>query len=158
MPVKKKSLLENTRCIGPSAYKMFPCSWINKKQTNWHKTKQPISLPKVSDTEWCRNAQCDKVTIGSNTVCCTDFIHRVGRSFVHATTHRLRCKLLVECQLDPLNVVAKLDGWSQLQIHTLLHGGEVEQQQSLSINLLRKTSCTQHSKSSVSFGNYTFFF
>lgn len=32
-------------------------------------------------------------------------------------------KLLVECQLDPLNVVAQLDRWAQLQVHALLHCG-----------------------------------
>lgn len=49
---------------------------------------------------------------------------------------QLRGKLLIKCQLDPLNVVAQLDGWSQLQIHTLLHCWEVQQQQRLSVNLL----------------------
>lgn len=50
--------------------------------------------------------------------------------------HQLRGKLLIKCQLDPLNVVAQLDGWSQLQIHTLLHCWQVQQQKCLSINLL----------------------
>ncbi len=49
---------------------------------------------------------------------------------------QLRGKLLIKRQLDPLNVVAQLDGRSQLQVHTLLHCREVEQQQCLSINLL----------------------
>lgn len=46
-------------------------------------------------------------------------------------------KLLIKCQLDPLNVVAQLDGWSQLQVHTLLNCWEVQQQQRLSVNLLQ---------------------
>lgn len=49
---------------------------------------------------------------------------------------QLRGKLLIKCQLDPLNVVAQLDGRAQLQVHTLLHCWEVQQQQRLSINLL----------------------
>lgn len=49
---------------------------------------------------------------------------------------QLRSKLLIESELDPLDVVAQLDGRSQLQVHTLLHCGEVEQEQRLAINLL----------------------
>lgn len=128
-----------------SKTKISPALEWTKNGKNKH-TKQnegPISCPNVSDTVWCRNAQCNKVTIGSNTVCCTGLLHRIGCSFVHVLPHRLRRKLLVESQLDPLNVVAKLDGWSQLQVHTLLHSGEVQQQQRLSVNLLREISCTQ---------------
>lgn len=50
---------------------------------------------------------------------------------------RLRGKLLIKRQLDPLNVVAQLDGRSQLQVHTLLHCWEVQQQKCLSVNLLQ---------------------
>ena len=49
---------------------------------------------------------------------------------------RLGGKLLVEGQLHPLHVVAELDGGSQLQVHTLLDCGQVEQQQRLAVDLL----------------------
>lgn len=64
--------------------------------------------------------------------------HRIyNRLDVH---FQLCGKLLVKCQLDPLNVVAQLDGWSQLQIHALLYRWQVQQQQCLSIDLLNKTN------------------
>lgn len=49
---------------------------------------------------------------------------------------QLRSKLLIKCQLDPLNVVAQFDGWSQLQVHALLHSWEIQQEKRLSVNLL----------------------
>lgn len=63
--------------------------------------------------------------------------HRTGCSHIpHLVPRQLRSKLLIKCQLDPLDVVAQLDGRSQLQVHTLLHCWEVQQQQRLSVNLL----------------------
>lgn len=51
--------------------------------------------------------------------------------------HQLCSKLLIKCQFDPLNVVAQLYGWSQLQVHAFLDCWEIQQQQCLSINLLQ---------------------
>lgn len=46
-------------------------------------------------------------------------------------------KFLVEFQFDSFDMVTQLYGWSQFQVHTLLQCGQVEQKQSLSINLLK---------------------
>lgn len=79
------------------------------------------------------NIQCKKSQVGNYSV-----FHRIyNRLDVH---FQLCGKLLVKCQLDPLNVVAQLDGWSQLQIHALLYRWQVQQQQCLSIDLLNKTN------------------
>lgn len=43
----------------------------------------------------------------------------------------------VEGHLDPLNLVAELDGGTQLQLHALLHRGECQQQQRLPIDVLQ---------------------
>lgn len=51
--------------------------------------------------------------------------------------HQLRSKLLIKRQLDPLDVVAKLDGRSQFQVHALLHCWQVQQEKRLSINFLK---------------------
>lgn len=51
--------------------------------------------------------------------------------------HQLCSKLLIKCQLDPLDVVAQLDSWAQFQVHALLHCREVEQEQRLSVNFLQ---------------------
>lgn len=45
-------------------------------------------------------------------------------------------KLLVKCQLDPLDVMAQLDGRAELQVHALLYSGKVQQKQRLTVNFL----------------------
>lgn len=42
----------------------------------------------------------------------------------------------IEGHLDPLNLVAKLDGGAQLQLHALLHGGESQQQERLPVDVM----------------------
>lgn len=85
-----------------------------------------------------KDAQCKKKLKWGNTVFFIGLIHRINVVRSMFTSRQLRGKLLIKCQLDPLNVVAQLDGWSQLQVHTLLHCWKVQQQQRLSINLLKK--------------------
>lgn len=46
--------------------------------------------------------------------------------------------LRIKGDFDPLDLVAQLDGRSQLQVHALLHCGQREEQKSLSINVLRQ--------------------
>ena len=46
----------------------------------------------------------------------------------------------VEGHLDPLNLVAELDGGTQLQLHALLHRGECQQQQRLPVDVLQGES------------------
>lgn len=42
----------------------------------------------------------------------------------------------IEGHLDPLYLVTQLDGWTQLQLHTLLDCGQGQQQQRLAIYVL----------------------
>lgn len=49
-----------------------------------------------------------------NTVFFTGLKHKKEAVMSMVAPHQLRSKLLIKCQLDPLNVVAKLDCWSQL--------------------------------------------
>lgn len=51
---------------------------------------------------------------------------------------QLRGKLLIKRQFDPLDVMAQLDGRPQLQVHALLHRRQIEQEKSLSVDLLRE--------------------
>ena len=48
-------------------------------------------------------------------------------------------KLLIKSKLDPLYVMAKLDGRAQLQVHALLNGGKGKEQKGLPIDLLLRT-------------------
>lgn len=74
---------------------------------------------------------------GQKTLFLNGLTHRTGCSHIpHLVPRQLRSKLLIKCQLDPLDVVTELDGRSQLQVHTLLHCREVQQQQRLSVNFL----------------------
>lgn len=44
----------------------------------------------------------------------------------------------IEGHLDPLYLVTQLDGWTQLQLHTLLDCGQGQQQQRLAIYVLQR--------------------
>lgn len=44
--------------------------------------------------------------------------------------------LFVEGDLDALDLVTQLDGGAELQVHALLHGGQSEQQQRLTVDVL----------------------
>lgn len=84
-----------------------------------------------------------KVEMGKYSVF-TGLIHRTRCNHVQCSFPRqLRCKLLIKCQLDPLDVMAQLDGRSQLQVHAFLDCREVQQEQRLSINLLQTHKLTE---------------
>lgn len=46
--------------------------------------------------------------------------------------------LCIESNFYSLDLVAQFDGWTQLQLHALLHRGQCQQQEGLAIDVLGK--------------------
>lgn len=44
--------------------------------------------------------------------------------------------LCIESNFHSLDLVAQFDGWTQLQLHALLHRGQCQQQEGLAIDVL----------------------